>query len=76
MHLNRRMRTPEELDEPGDDAALDDLFDRRVALLGEQLAELGRRVNLLVDRVGEDALDHDGELLLQLPERRQRRTPR
>lgn len=64
--LDHRVLVAEELDEARDDAALDDLLDRGVALLAEQLAELGRRVELLVRLVAEDALDHDRELFLEL----------
>lgn len=51
-----------ELDKARDDAALDDPLDGRVLLLGEQLAELGRRVELGVGRVGEDGLHHLGQV--------------
>jgi hypothetical protein len=67
--LDHGVLITEELDETGDDAALDDLFDGRVALLGQKLAELGRRVELLVGLVGENALNHGRELLLELSER-------
>jgi len=64
------MRTAQELDKAGDDAALDDLLDGRIALLREQLAELGRRVELSVHVIREDALDHRRQRLgeLQLSE--------
>lgn len=65
-HLDHRVGAPEELDEAGDDAALDHLLDGRVALLREELAELHRRVELLIGLVGEDALDHGGELVEEL----------
>lgn len=60
------MTAAEELDKAGDDAALDDLLDGRVALLGQELPKLGRRVELLVGLVGEDAVDHGGELVEEL----------
>ena len=53
----------QELDESWHDAALDDLFDRGVFLLREQLPEFSRSIQLARRVVGEDTLDH---LLRQL----------
>ena len=66
LELDECVWRSEELDEAAHDTGLDDLLDGRVALLGQQLAELGRGLDLLVDLLGKDALDHLGELLLQL----------
>lgn len=66
LELDECVGGPEELDEAAHDAGLDDLLNGRVALLGQQLAELGCGLDLLVDLLGKDALDHLGELLLQL----------
>lgn len=67
-HLDHGVWGPEELDEAGDDSALDNLLDRRVALLGKELAELGRAVELGVDAVRENAGDHLWQLLVELSE--------
>ena len=48
----------QELDEAWHDSTLDDLFDRRVFLLGEQLPELGRSIQLARRVIREDTLDH------------------
>lgn len=60
------MGRAQEFDKAADNTGLDDTLDRRVALLGQQLTELGGGGNLVVDLVGEDALDHDREILVQL----------
>ena len=57
-HLKHRLASLEEFNEARNDAALDDTLDGWVLLLGEQLAELGRRLKLAVGIVGEHALDH------------------
>jgi hypothetical protein len=66
LKLDERVRGAEELDKAAHDARLDYALDGRVALLGQKLAELGRRLDLLVDLLREDALYHLGELLVQL----------
>lgn len=48
----------QELDEAWHNTALDDLFDWRVLLLGEQLPEFGRSIQLARRVVREDTLDH------------------
>ena len=48
----------QELDEAWHDPTLDDLFDRRVFLLGEQLPEFGRSIQLARRVIREDTLDH------------------
>lgn len=49
LKLHQCVWRAEELDEAAHDASLDNALDGRVALLAEQLAELGRRLDLLVD---------------------------
>jgi hypothetical protein len=49
LELHQSVRRPQELDKPADDASLDYSLNRRVSLLGQELAELGRCLNLLVD---------------------------
>lgn len=46
LELNQSMRGPEEFHETAHDTCLDDTLDGRVALLGEQLPELGCAGNL------------------------------
>ena len=60
-HLKHRLASLEEFNEASDDAALDDLLDRRVLFFREQLPELGRRVELAFRIVAE----HGGEHLLR-----------
>jgi hypothetical protein len=62
-HLQHGMFSLQELDEAWHDAALDDLFDWRVFLLGEQLPEFSRSIQLARRVIREDTLDH---LLRQL----------
>ena len=57
-HLQHGVVSLQELDEAWHDAALDDLFDRRVFLLGEQLPEFGCSVQLARRVFREDTLDH------------------
>jgi hypothetical protein len=66
LELHQRVRGAEELDEAAHDARLDNALDGRVALLGEELAEFGRRLDLLIDLFREDALDHLGEFFVEL----------
>lgn len=66
LKLHQRVRGAQELDKAAHDARLDDALDGGVALLGQQLAELGRGLDLLVDLLGEDALDHLGKLFVEL----------
>jgi hypothetical protein len=65
-YLNRRVRRAQELDKLGDDTAADDFVDRRVALLGEKLAELCGGTKLVIDIVRHDSLNHSRELLVEL----------
>lgn len=53
----------QELDKAWYDTAFDDLFDRRVLLLREQLPEFRRSIQLAGRVIGEDTLNH---LLRQL----------
>jgi hypothetical protein len=69
LKLDKCVGRAQELDKAADDTGLDDPLDGRVALLGQELAELGRGLDLLVDLLGEDALDHLGEVLVQLGHR-------
>jgi hypothetical protein len=57
-HLQHGMISLQELDKAWHDAALDDLFNRRVFLLGEQLSEFGRSIQLARRVIRENALDH------------------
>ena len=56
----------QELDKLGDDTAADDLINRGVALLGEELAELCGGAKLVVDVVRHDSLNHSRKLLMEL----------
>jgi hypothetical protein len=56
----------QELDESANHPSLDDLFDRRVALLRQELSELCGGLDLKVDLIREDPADHLGEILVQL----------
>jgi hypothetical protein len=60
------MRRPEKIDESGDDARLDDLLNGWIALLAEELSELGGSLDLLIDLVGENALNHLRKVLVEL----------
>lgn len=66
LELNQGVGGAEKLDKATNDAGLDNLLNRRVALLAKQLSELGGRLNLLIDLTGEDTLDHLGKVLAQL----------
>lgn len=66
FELNQSVRGPEELDEAADNAGLDDALDGRVALLGKQLPEFGRSLDLRFDLFGEDTLDHLGQFHVKL----------
>lgn len=66
FELDKSVRGSEEFDETADDTSLDNFFDRGIALLGEKLTELGRGLDLLLNLVGEDTLDHLGEVLAEL----------
>ena len=57
-YLQHGMISLQELDESWHDTALDDLFDRRVFLLREQLPEFSRSIQLARWVVREDTLDH------------------
>jgi hypothetical protein len=56
----------QKLDKLGDNATADNLIDRRVALLGEELAELCGSAELLIDVVRHNTLNHSRELLVEL----------
>lgn len=60
------MRGSQELDKTTNDAGLDDLLDRGVALLRKKLSELGCGLNLRIDLVREDTLHHLRKVLIQL----------
>ena len=62
-HLQHGMISLQELDESRHDTALDDLFDRRVLLLREQLPEFSCSIQLACRVIRKDTLDH---LLRQL----------
>jgi hypothetical protein len=47
-----------ELDETGHDTTLDNTLDRGVLLLGQELAELGRRVELTLRIIRKDTSNH------------------
>jgi hypothetical protein len=66
LKLDKCVGRAQELYKAADDTGLDDPLDGRVAFLGQELAELGRGLDLLIDLLGEDALDHLGEVLVQL----------
>jgi hypothetical protein len=66
LKLYERVRGAEELDKSAYDTRLDNALDRWVTLLGQELAEFGGRLDLLVDLFGEDALYHLGELFVEL----------
>ena len=57
-HLQHGMISLQEVDEAWHDVALDDLFDWRVFLLGEQLPEFSRGVQLARRVIRENSLDH------------------
>jgi hypothetical protein len=56
LELEHGVGARKELDELGDDATLDDTVDGRALLLGQELAELGGRVQLLLVAAREDLL--------------------
>lgn len=64
--LDHRVLAAQELDKAGDDSTFDDLFYGRVALFRQQFAEFGRRIELLIRLVREDALNHRWQLILEL----------
>lgn len=66
LELNQGVRGSQELDKTTNDASLDDLLDRGVALLGKKLSELGCGLNLRIDLVREDTLHHLRKILIQL----------
>lgn len=66
FELHKSVRGSQELDEAANDASLDDFLDGRVALLGQELSELGGGLDLEVDLVGEDARNHLRKILVKL----------
>jgi len=66
LKLHERVRGAEELDKPAHYARLDNALNGRVALLGQELAEFCSRLDLLINLLGKDALDHLRELFVQL----------
>jgi hypothetical protein len=62
----------QELDESWYDTTLDDLFDRRVFLLGEQLPEFSRSIQLACRVIREDTLDHLIRQLMKEKKKKQR----
>ena len=64
--MYKSVRGTKKFDKSADNAGLNDLFDGGVSLLGEEFSELGGRLDLLVDLVREDTLDHLGEFFVQL----------
>ena len=69
LELERRgVVVGKELDELGDNTGRNHLFDRGVALLGEQLPELGGGHNLLLKGSASDASNHLWEVLKALEE--------
>lgn len=66
LELNKSMRGSQKLDKAANDTGLDDLLDRGVTLLGQQLSELCGGLNLRIDLVREDALNHLRKVLVQL----------
>lgn len=66
FELNKSVGGSEEFNEAAHDTGLDDTLNGGVALLGEQFPELGGGLDLLVDLIGEDALNHLGELHIKL----------
>ena len=66
LELHQCVGGAQELYKSADNASLNNALDGRVALLRQELAELCGCLNLLVDLVGENALDHLGELLVEL----------
>jgi hypothetical protein len=66
LKLHKSVRGAEELDKAADNTGLDNALNRGVALLGQQLAELGGSLNLLLNLIGEDTLHHLGEFDVEL----------
>lgn len=60
------MRRTQELDESWDNSTADNLIDRGVAFLGEELTESSGGGKLLLDVVGHDSLNHARKLLVKL----------
>lgn len=69
LELNQGVRVAQELHEATNNAGFDDLLDGWVAFFRQQLAELGRGLNLSVDLVGEDSLDHLRKFFVELSHR-------
>lgn len=65
-YLNQWVRRFQELDKFGNDAAGNDLFNRRIAFLGEQLSEFGGSVQLLLNVAWIHTSDHWGKNLAKL----------
>lgn len=57
-HLQHGVASLKELDETGNNTALDNTLDRGVLLLRQELAELGGRVKLALRIVRENARNH------------------
>jgi hypothetical protein len=66
LELDQSMWGSEKFNESANNTGLDDLLDGGIALLGKQLSELRRSLNLEVDLIGEDACDHLREVLVEL----------
>lgn len=66
LELNKSVWRAKEFDKAADNTGLDNLLNRWVSLLGEKLSELGGCLNLEVDLVGENTLNHLWKILVQL----------
>jgi hypothetical protein len=73
-HLQHGMISLQELDEAWHDTTLDDLFDWRVFLLGQQLPEFCRGVQLARRVIGENTLNHLFGQLIKKEKKRKVRT--
>ena len=66
LKLNQGMCGPEEFHKTAHDARLDNTLNGRVAFLGKQLPEFGCALDLRLNLVGENALDHLREFHIEL----------
>lgn len=68
LKLDQGVRGSEEFHKTAHDAGFDNTLDGGVPLLGQQLPELGRALDLRLNLVGEDTLHHLREFHIELKE--------
>jgi hypothetical protein len=66
LELYQSVGRAQELDESADHAGLNDPLDRWISFFRQQFSEFGGGLDLLVDLLGKDTLDHLGQFFVKL----------